>query len=94
MSDPFSYLKMYKELTPYFEAVEKIKTGEYISDLEDIKKACIKANHKNISWGDKGLECIPEVQMLFKITLAENESNKNGGSETSITRKRTLEKRF
>lgn len=88
MSDPFSYLKLNQELAPYFQAIERIDNGEYVSNLNEIQNACIRENHRKLHDGDKGLECVPNLQMLFKITSEKNEKNK----EETI--KKTLEKKF
>jgi len=100
MSNPFSYLRQYEELTTYLEAVEKIKNGKYIPDLEEIKKVCLNEYSNNISWGDKGLECFPEAQVLFKVASELNEFNKNPDAhseasiQSNIERRKTLERLF
>jgi hypothetical protein len=96
MSNPFRYLQGYKELVPYLEAVRKVKDGIYVTDLEDIKNNCIKEHHKDLAWGEKGLESFPDAQVFFEAASEQNKDNQEGksNSERSIQRKKSLEKAF
>jgi hypothetical protein len=96
MSNTFSYLKRYEELAPYFEAVQKIKNGEYVQDLKEIQKSCIKENHQSLHDGDKGIEHLPDAQVFFELVLEQNEANRRqeSNSESSQQRKKSLERVF
>ena len=96
MSNNFSYLKQYQELSPYLDALKKVLQGEYISNLEEIKKTCIKEYRQKIPWSSKGLDCFPDAQILFKLASEQNTANERQetNSELSLKRKKTLEKVF
>jgi len=97
MSNPFSYLRKYEELAPYFEAVQKILEGEYLPNLEKIKEQCLKKYESKIPFGDKGIENLPDAQIFFKLTSEQNLANskkEESCSELSQQRKESLEKAF